>query len=102
MEMHPFGENDVYHRESINKRGAHPMMPPDILFFLQQRRHREMVRRAGLARLVQASGRKPESSERLFQQALRLVGWVLLSWRCALQQAGRATQAAEKGCSVCL
>jgi hypothetical protein len=78
------------------------MMPPDILFFLQQRRHREMVRREELARLVQASGRKPESSERLFQQALRLVGWVLLSWRCALQHAGRATQAVEKGCNVCL
>jgi len=78
------------------------MMPPDILFFLQQRRHREMVRRAELARLVQTSGRKPESSERLFQQALWWVGWVLLSWGCALQHAGRATQAAEKGCNVCL
>ena len=78
------------------------MIPPEILFFLQQRCHQEMVQRAEPARHVQASGRKPASDERLSLQSLRWVIGTLLNWGCALQHAVRATQAAEKGCSVCL
>jgi hypothetical protein len=78
------------------------MMPPDILFFLQQRCHREMVQRAEPALSVQASERKPASDERLPLQSLRWVIGALLNWGCALQHAGRATQAAEKGCCACL
>jgi hypothetical protein len=78
------------------------MMPFDIMFFLRQQRHREMLRQAEQARLLRAVRRTPESSERLFQQALCWVECVLLSWGCALQHVGRATQAAEKGCCECL
>ena len=78
------------------------MMSFDIMFFLRQQRHREMLRQAEQAWLLRAVRRTPESSERLFQQALCWVGCVLLSWGCALQHVGRATQAAEKGCCECL
>ncbi len=78
------------------------MIPPDLFFLLQQQRHQEVVRQAEQARLVRASRRKPASSERVFQRLLWWVGGALLSWGCALQHAGRATQASEKGCSVCL
>jgi hypothetical protein len=36
--MRPFGAATVSLRESINKGGAHTMMPPDIMFFVQQQR----------------------------------------------------------------
>ena len=78
------------------------MIPPDLYLLLQQQRHREVVRQAEQARLVRAGRRKPESSERVFQHLLWWVGGALLSWGCALQHAGRATQAAERGCCVCL
>ena len=78
------------------------MMPPDLILLLQQQRYQELVRQAELARLVRARRRKPESSERVFLHLLWWVGGALLSSGCALQQAGRATQAAEKGCCVCL
>ncbi len=78
------------------------MIPPDLILLLQQQRYQELLRQAELARLVRAGRRKPESSERVFQHLLWWVGGALLSWGCALQQAGRATQAAEKGCCVCL
>jgi hypothetical protein len=78
------------------------MIPPDLYLLLQQQRHREVVRQAEQARLVRAGSRKPESSERVFQHLLWWVGGALLSWGCALQHAGRATQAAERGCCVCL
>ena len=77
------------------------MMPPDLILLLQQQRHREVVRQAEQARRVRAGRRKPESSERVFLQLLWWVGGALLSWGCALQHAGRATEAAEKGCCVC-
>jgi len=77
------------------------MMPPDLILLLQQQRSQELVRQAEQARLVRAGRRKPESSERVFQDLLWWVGGALLSWGCALQKAGRATQAAERGCSVC-
>lgn len=76
------------------------MIPPDLYLLLQQQRHRELVRRVEQARLVQAGRRKPESSERVFQQLLWWVGGALLSLGCALQHAGRATEAAERRCSV--
>ena len=78
------------------------MMPPDLVLLLQQQRHREMVRQAEQARLVRASGRKAAGGEPVFHPLLWWVGDALLSWGCALQQAGRATHAAEKGCCVCL
>ena len=78
------------------------MMPFNIMFFLRQQHHREMLRQAEQAQLLRVVRRAPESSERLFQQALCWVGCVLLSWECVLQHVGRATQAAEKGCRVCL
>jgi hypothetical protein len=78
------------------------MMPPDLFLLLHQKRHQERVRRSEQARLVWASGRKPASSERAFQRLLWWVGNALLTWGCALQYAGRATKAAEKGCNVCL
>jgi hypothetical protein len=77
------------------------MIPPDLILLLQQQRSQELVRQAELARLVRAGRRKPESSERVFQYLLWWVGGTLLSWGCALQHAGRATGAAERGCSVC-
>jgi len=77
-------------------------MPPDLILLLQQQRYQELVRQAELARLVRAGRRKPESSKRVFQYLLWWVGGALLSWGCALQQAGRATSLTEKGCSVCL
>lgn len=55
------------------------MLPPDIIFFLQQQRRREMVRQAEQARLVQAVRRRPESSVRVFQRVLWLAGSALLS-----------------------
>ncbi len=77
-------------------------MPPDLFLLLHQQRHQEMVRQAEQARLVRVSGRQPSSSERVFQHLLWWVGSALLTWACALRQAGRTTQAAEKGCSLCL
>ncbi len=77
-------------------------MPPDLIFFLHQQRRQESVRRSEHVRLVRAGGRKPVGSERVFQHLLWWVGGVLLTWGCALQRAGRTTQAIEKGCSVCL
>jgi len=74
------------------------MMPPDLFLLLHQQRHQEMVQQAEQARLV----RKPVSDERAFQHLLWWVGRALLCSGCALQHAGRATQAAEKGCNVCL
>jgi hypothetical protein len=78
------------------------MIPPDFFLFLQEQRHREMMRQAEQAWLVRTSRRKPGSSERVFQHFLWRVGGTLLSWGCVLQYARRATQAAEKGCCVCL
>jgi len=78
------------------------MMPPEVFLLLHQQRHQEVVRRSEQTRLVRASERKPESSERAFQHLLWRVGSALLIWGCALQHAGGATQADEKGCSVCL
>ena len=78
------------------------MMPPDIMFFVQQQRRREMQRQAEQARLLQAARRTPYGGERNFQHLSRWVGRALLSWGCALQQAGRAAPLVEKGCCVCL
>ena len=78
------------------------MMPPDLYLLLQQQRHQELVRQAELARLVRISRGRPTGDEHVFQYLLWWVGSALLSWGCALQHAGRATQAAEKGCCVCL
>ena len=77
-------------------------MPPDLIFFLQQQRRQESVRRSEQARLVRAGGRKPVGSERAFRHLLWWVGGALLTWGCALQHAGRTMQANEKGCKVCL
>lgn len=77
------------------------MMPPDPFFLLHHQRRQEMVRRAEQARLVRGSSRKPEDSELLFPHLLRWVGGALLSWGCAPQQAGRTTQAVEKGGCLC-
>jgi hypothetical protein len=73
------------------------MMPPDLFFLLYQQRRQEMVRRAEQARSVRVSRRTPESSESVFPHLLWWVGSALLSWGCALQRAGRTTQAVEKG-----
>ena len=80
------------------------MMPPDIMFLLQQQRHQEMLRDAERARLLQAARRTPDTgvTETVFQHIIWWVGSVLLCWGCALQQAGRAMPAPEKGCCVCL
>jgi hypothetical protein len=78
------------------------MTPPDIMFFLQQQRRWEMLQQAEQARLLRAVRRTPDGGERAFQHLSCWVGRALLSWGCALQQAGRATRATEKGCSVCL
>jgi hypothetical protein len=78
------------------------MMPFDIMFFLRQQRHWEMLRQAEQAQLLRAVRRTHESHGRVFQRARQRVGSALLSWGCALQHVGRATQAAEKGCCVCL
>lgn len=78
------------------------MMPFDIMFFPRQQHHWEMLRQAEQAQLLRAVRRTYESSGRVFQRALCWVGCVLLSWGCALQHVGRATQAAEKGCCECL
>ena len=77
------------------------MMPADILFFLQQQRRREM-QQAEQARLLRAVRRTPNGGERAFLHRIWWIGRALLSWGCALQQAGRVTPLAEKGCSVCL
>jgi hypothetical protein len=77
------------------------MIPPDIIFFLQQQRCQEMMRQAEQARLVRAVRQRPERSRRVFQRALWFAGSVLLSWGCALQRAGPILVVAEKGCSVC-
>ena len=77
------------------------MMPPDIIFFVRQQRHREMLREAEQARLLQAT-RPTLDGERTFQHFIWWVGGVLLTWGCALQQVRRATPIAEKGCRVCL
>ena len=78
------------------------MMPPDIFFLLHRQRHQEMAQQAEQAQLVRASRRKVAFDEPVFHSLLWWIGGALLSWGCALQQAGRAMQAAEKGCSVCL
>jgi hypothetical protein len=77
------------------------MIPPDIIFSLQQQRRREMVRQAEQARLVRAVRRKPERSGRVFQRVLWLAGSALLSFGCALQRTGQTMVVAEKGCCVC-
>ena len=78
------------------------MMPPDIMFFLQQQRRREMQQQAEQARLLKAVRRTPNGGELAFQHLIWWIRHALLSWGCALQQAGRATPLAEKGCNVCL
>ena len=78
------------------------MMPPEIMFFVQQQHRREMLREAEQARLLRAVRRTPDSGERAFQHFLWWMGDTLLSWGCALGQVGRAARATEKGCSVCL
>ncbi len=78
------------------------MMPPDIMFFLQQQRRREMLQQAEQARLLRAVRRTPNGGERAFQHLSWWVGRALLSWGCALRQAGRAAPLTEKGCCVCL
>jgi hypothetical protein len=77
------------------------MMPPDIMFFLQQR-HQEIMRQAERARLVRAERRRPERSGRVFKPVLWLAGSLLLSWGCSLQRAGLAMAVTEKGCCLCL
>lgn len=99
--MRPFGENAVFLRESITERKTYIMIPSNLFFLLQQQRHQELVRQAEQGRLVRAGKSKPESSERVFQQLFWRVGGALLVWECALQQAGRATKAAEKGYCAC-
>src|SRR5260370_35469389 len=89
----------LYERKH-QKRGAHTMIPPDLILLLQQERYQELVRQADLARLVRAGGRKPENSARGFQHPPWGGGGPRLSWGCALQQGGRATQGGEKRCSV--
>lgn len=78
------------------------MMPSDLILLLHQQRYQELVRQTELARLVRASRGRPTGDERVFQHLLWWVGGALLSWGCALQYAGRATQTNEKGCNVCL
>jgi len=78
------------------------MMPPDSMFFVQQQRRREMQQQAEQARLLRAARRMPDGDAPAFQHLSRWAGRVLLSWGCALQQTGRATQLTEKGCSACL
>jgi hypothetical protein len=77
------------------------MIPSNPFFLLQQQRHQELVRQVEQGRLVRAGRSKPERSERIFQQLLWWIGGALLCWGCALQQAGWATEAAEKGYCVC-
>src|SRR5260370_13959115 len=84
----------LYERKH-QKRGAHTMIPPDLILLLQQERYQELVRQAELARLVRAGRRKPESSERGFQHPLWGVGGALLSLGFALHQACGATQPAR-------
>jgi hypothetical protein len=78
------------------------MMPPNSMFFLQQQRHRQMPQQAEQARLLPAMRRTPDSGERAFQRLSWWVGRALLSWGCALGQAGRIAPLAEKGCCLCL
>src|SRR5260370_25475901 len=68
------------------KRGAHTMIPPDLILLLQQRRSQELVRQAELARLVRAGERKPENSQTLFPHLLWGVGGALVSRGCAVQK----------------
>jgi hypothetical protein len=78
------------------------MIPPDVFFLLQKRRHEELMRQAEQARLVRVSRRPPGSDIHAFQPLLWWVGETLLSWGCALQQTGRANVSAEKGDCLCL
>ncbi len=79
------------------------MMPLDIMFFVQQQRRREMLCEAERARLLRVVRRTPKSvNETAFRHFIWRVGGALLCWGCALGQLGRATNATEKGCSVCL
>jgi hypothetical protein len=80
------------------------MMPPDIIFFVQQQRRREMLCEAEQARFLRAVRRTPNTgvTETAFQHFTWWVGGALLRWGCALQQVGRATRATEKGCNLCL
>jgi hypothetical protein len=77
-------------------------MPPDIIFFLQQQRQREILQQAEQARLLRAMKRTPGSGERALHDLTWWLGRTLVSWGCALQGAGRAVPFAEKGCCVCL
>src|SRR5258708_27090590 len=87
----------LYERKH-QKRGAHTMIPPDLILLLQQERYQELVRQAELARLVRAGRRKPESSESVFQHLLCGVGGAVLSWGGPLQQACPSTEGAQEGC----
>lgn len=78
------------------------MMPPDILFFLQQQRQREIRQRAEQARLLRAIRRTPDSSEQVFQRLTWWLGRRLVSWGCALQGARQVVPLAEKESCVCL
>ena len=77
------------------------MIPSDIMFFVREQRRREMLREAEQAQLLRATRQTPDG-EWTFQHFIWWVGGVLLAWGCALQQAGRAKLATQKGCSVCL
>jgi hypothetical protein len=77
------------------------MMPPDIMFLVQQQRRQELLREAEQARLLRTARQTP-NGERAFQHFIWWVGGVLLAWGCALGQVGRAAPIAEKGCSICL
>ena len=78
------------------------MMPSDMMLWVQQQSHREMQQQAEQTRLLRAARRVSDGNARTFQHLKWWAGRVLLSWGCALQQAGRATQLTEKGCSACL
>ena len=77
-------------------------MPPDIIFFLQQQRQREILQQAEQARLLRVMKRTPDSGERAFHDLIWWLGRTRHAWGCALQGVGRAAPLAEKGCCVCL
>src|SRR5260370_40782107 len=91
----------LYERKH-QKRGAHTMIPPDLILLLQQQRYQELLRQADLARLAGAGRRKPESCGPGFQHLLWGGGGGLLSRRAAWQQGGGATQAHQKEGAVCV
>lgn len=51
------------------------MMPPDIMFFLQQQRRLEMQQQAEQAHLLRAVKRTPNGGEWAFLPAPHLVDW---------------------------